>query len=79
MNDPHTYFNLGTALSRIDNIDGAIKAYRMVLELDPNYQAVYRYLGGIPLKTAEYQDVVEMLRHVVEITPNDLIALKNLG
>jgi len=61
INDPHTYFNLGTAFTRIDDIDRAIKAYQMVLKLESNYQAAYRNLGVFSPKVAECQDAVEML------------------
>ena len=51
----------------------------MVLKLGPNHQAAYLNLGEIILKLSEYQDAFKMLCHTVEITPNDLIALQDLG
>lgn len=74
-----TRFNLAISFHNQKNISEAIKAYRHVIEMDPNFFEAYNNLGLIYLEMGDYDNSLKTLKEAIEINPNYEKALNNLG
>jgi len=61
------------------NVDGAIEALEQATAAEPRLVADQSLLATLYLSRNQYDKAVERYRKVVEITPNDVMALNNLA
>ncbi len=73
------YFNLGTALERLNDLDGAQRAYEQCLELSPrHFNALYN-LGTLHLRRNAPRAAERLLRQAREANPRRPEPLLNLA
>lgn len=78
--DPNLIYALGVVLDRMKDIDGALRAMRRVIALDPNNVSAINYIGytyterGVHLDEAE-----ELLLTAAQLQPRDGYILDSLG
>ncbi|HEX5280135.1 MAG TPA: tetratricopeptide repeat protein [Micropepsaceae bacterium] len=72
------YNNYGAALKGLDDLRGAVAAYRCALALDPDYADALSNLGVIYLAQGETHRAIETLRRAVALKPELTDAQLNL-
>lgn len=65
------HYNLGHALKRLGDRDGAIAAFRDAVRFQPDFAAAHANLGGLLLETGARAAAHEHLRTAVALDPND--------
>ncbi|MCA9182871.1 MAG: tetratricopeptide repeat protein, partial [Planctomycetales bacterium] len=73
------HVNLGSAYSRLKQLDVAASCYRRALELEPNDMDAHRNLGSVLSKQSLFAEAVPHLQHVVTIAPNNRDARLSLA
>ncbi|MCP4656035.1 MAG: tetratricopeptide repeat protein [bacterium] len=63
--------NLGTALARTGDVEGAIDHYRMALELDPESSAAHYNLGALRARQGRTDEALRHFTEVLVIDPED--------
>jgi len=71
--------NLGTELLRQERMEEAIAAFRMALELDPDYATARLNLGYTYDRQGQIEEAMAEYRKVTELDPGNLLAHNNLG
>src|SRR4029077_5312796 len=66
-----TYNNLGNALSKKGDIDGAIAAYRTAIARDPQHLRALRNLGVSLCKAEDVTAGIRTFRSSLELRPDD--------
>lgn len=59
------------ALDRLRDHRRAVRAYRRVLDFDPNYIQVWRILAQLARDDLRWRDAIEALTHVLQLTQDD--------
>lgn len=60
--DPQSFYNIGNALARLDNTDGAVKAYRKAIgQRKGRYSRALNNLGVVLLRQGRWDDAFEAL------------------
>jgi len=78
--DSATVVNYGNALSNIDRIDDAEKAYRKAIELDSQCWEAWAGLGNILVKfRKDSQGAEEAYRKALAVNSEDIDLLRNIG
>jgi len=73
------WFSIGHALEELNQLDGAIAAYRQVLRIDPKYTNAWNNLGGIYVKLKRYDDAISAFRQALRLNPEYAGVWNNLG
>ncbi len=71
--------NLGSALSRLGDTEGAIREFGAALRFDPQNVDAHLNLGMLLASEGRHGDAVEHLRNVVDQTPENLDASRALA
>lgn len=71
--------NLGNALDEKRDIDGAVTAYRKVVELDPKNADAWNHLGNALDKRGDIDGTIDAYHKAIEIAPKDADAWNHLG
>lgn len=74
-----SFYNLGVALARKDQLDDAIAAYNKALRLKPDYLEALNNLGVALDAKGQFDDAIAALNKALQLKPDDLDALNNLG
>ena len=72
-------YNLGVAKERRGDYEGAEKAYRRALAIDPNLSAARENLAGVVLRGGDKRQAISLLRELIEIDPEAATARLALG
>jgi len=73
------HYNLGIALNKQGDPDGAIVHYRQALELRPSYAEAHYNLGRLLLQEGQLDEAISHYEKALEISPGDADAHNNLG
>jgi protein O-mannosyl-transferase len=73
------HYNLGIALNKQGDPDGAIVHYRRALELRPSYAEAHYNLGRLLLQEGQLDEAITHYEKALEISPGDADAHNNLG
>jgi Flp pilus assembly protein TadD len=74
---PHD--NLGVALRRRGDLEGAIAEYRTALRLNPNHVSTHDNLGVALYTTGDLEGAIAEFRTALRLNPNHVSAHDNLG
>lgn len=77
--DAALYYQEGIQLLRKKQVDAAIEQLNKALQINPQYNEAYRYLGLAYGQKNLWADASQVLQKAITYKPDDLIALKNLG
>ena len=77
--DAMRYFNKGISLSKNEDFDGAIEAYKSAVEIDTNFVFAWDNLGICYRKVGNYSKSIEAYNKSLEIDPEGRTPLINLG
>ncbi|MFA7239782.1 MAG: tetratricopeptide repeat protein [Sulfuricellaceae bacterium] len=77
--DAAAHYNLGNALQRLGQLDGAVVSYRRTLEIKPDYFAAHGNLGVVLQDLGQLDGAVASFRRALEINPDFADAHSNLG
>lgn len=78
-NNPRAIYNLGVRLSHLGQVDAAIAAYRLTLQLDPNYVTAHNNLGLSLRERGDYAGAQHHFQAAAERYKNWTLALNNLA
>lgn len=78
-NDLHAKTNLAMTYVDSDSPMQAIAMLRSVLDADPNYEPAIMSLGGLSMRSNQYDKAVGRFRHVLKINPNNINAKLGLA
>ncbi|HBM78022.1 MAG: tetratricopeptide repeat protein [Roseibacillus sp.] len=67
-------YDEGSAFFAIGDIEGAVKAYRRSVALDPNFFDGWHALGMALLKSGEVKEAIGCGLQATTLCPNDLLA-----
>ncbi len=67
--DPYVRNHLGLAYYHTHEYDEAIKALKVALELDPNYEQAAYNLAKVYSKMKRYEDAIDMIKLCLKINP----------
>ncbi len=70
-NLPGVYFDLGTALEKLDRLEDATDAFRNAIARDPTHVDSMKQLAAVQIRQADYENAEEMLRRCLAIDEND--------
>ena len=68
------FFNLGRALSKLNEDKDALKALQTAVKLKPEDGDYQTELGDIYIKLAQYDEAIRALKKAIEIDENNLVA-----
>ena len=77
--EPRLYFQLGSALTEISNRDGAIDAYKKVIDLAPDWLDAYSRLGALLEAGRRYKEAVVLYRRAAALHPSNLEMLVRIA
>lgn len=72
------YYNLGLIAEQQNHSADAEKDYRLALIIDPNYQPAIYNLAIVRVGVDPWESI-DLYRHLIELSPNDVNAHNNLG
>lgn len=78
-NDAQGHFNLGTALSRKGDLDGAITEFRQAIRLKPDYADAHFNLGNALFRKRDLDNAIAEYRAAIRAKPDYADAHSNLG
>lgn len=78
-NDLHAKTNLAMTYVDSDSPMQAISMLRSVLDADPNYEPAIMSLGGLSMRSNQYDKAVGRFRHVLKINPTNINAKLGLA
>lgn len=73
------YFGRGNVMMMLGEIEGAIKAYSDVIELNPRYSVAYNNRGVVYANNGEYKLAIKDFDTVLKLNSNDFFAYNNRG
>lgn len=76
--DPsHTegYKNVAYVNERMENFDGAVKAYEDVLQISPTDTVIMIHLGRLYMLTKQHEKTIELMDKVLALDPNNVDAI----
>jgi tetratricopeptide (TPR) repeat protein len=76
---PGVYLNLGSALSRKGDEDGAILCYQAALQIDPNYATAHHNLGVALRHKGQLDQAIARYRQAIRINKDHPLAYNALG
>src|SRR5690554_5907396 len=72
-------FNIGVILTELGKLDGAIRCYKKIIEINPIYVDAYYQLGVISEDKGEYEEAVELYKSALRIDSKDTLSMYNLA
>ena len=79
MNDPRELLDYAMQQHGNGNLGEAEKAYRALLQQDPQDPDALHYLGVIGLQVGRFEEATGLIRKAIEVRPDYAEALSNLG
>jgi tetratricopeptide (TPR) repeat protein/serine/threonine protein kinase len=76
---PGVHLNLGNALNRKGDLEGAIRRYRAALRIDPKYADAHYNLGIALYDQGRLDEAIKEYREVIGLKPDFAAAYTNLG
>lgn len=73
------YLNLGNSYNEMTDFDTALEYYKLAIEKDPNFYAVYNNIGGILYKKSRQYEAVPFFKKSLELKPGDHEVRYNMG
>ncbi|WP_419629865.1 tetratricopeptide repeat protein, partial [Thiolapillus sp.] len=73
------WYNLGSALGKQGNLDGAIEAFRQQLEINPDHEWAWNNLGAALGTQSNLDEAINAFRQQIKVNPNHEEAWYNLG
>jgi tetratricopeptide (TPR) repeat protein len=73
------YSNKGNVLLILGDAEGAIKAHKKAIEINPQYAEAYNNLGNALLSIYEFQQAIDNFRLALKFEPNNYDFKINLG
>ncbi len=73
------YNNLGVALTRLDEFDGAMGAFTKAKKLNPKYALVWVNLGWLHKTKGDAEAALRHYRHALALAPNEPVTHFNVG
>lgn len=70
---------LGEGLCEVGQVDGAVRAYKRSISIDPGYVPAYAGLALLHWLGGEHEDAIETLRGILEDVPDSPEAVSLLG
>jgi tetratricopeptide (TPR) repeat protein len=77
--NPRLYFHLGTALAEISDRTGAIKAFRKVIELSPDWLDAYLRLGALLEANWRDKEAVALYERAAALHPSNVEMLVRIA
>jgi tetratricopeptide (TPR) repeat protein len=71
-----SWFQVAVASENVGKIDEAIRAYRKILELDPDYDLAMFNLGGVQWNAGQIHDAVNVWTAAIQRFPDHALAAK---
>jgi protein O-mannosyl-transferase len=71
--------NLGLAMIRTHRLEEAIKHFKRVVEINPNYSKVYNNLGEALIELGRPKDAIPYIQHSLKLDPKSPQAHCNMG
>lgn len=78
-NESDAYYNLGTALKRKHDFQGAADAYQKAIALSPNNAELHLTLGNLLAEAGRFSEAADALNLCLDLTPNNSNALYQLS
>jgi uncharacterized protein (TIGR02466 family) len=76
---PDLYFNLGIALTNLNRLDEAAKAYQQALQINPNFFEAHGNLGTVLQRQGKLDEAIASYQGGLKINPQDARGFFNLG
>ncbi|WP_419601375.1 tetratricopeptide repeat protein, partial [Thiolapillus sp.] len=76
---PWAWYNLGSALGKQGNLDGAIEAFHQQLEINPDHEWAWNNLGVALDKQGDSDGAIDAYRQQIKVKPDHEGAWNNLG
>ena len=77
--DPALFMQYGIALSRLRDVDGAMKAYGEAIRLNPDFLDAHRNLGRMCMENGRLDEAESAYSEAVRVAPEDVRAREELG
>jgi tetratricopeptide (TPR) repeat protein len=71
--------DLGSAVQRSGDLDGAAACYQKVIELDPRHGLARTNLGGIRYRKGDLEGAIKLWQEAIQVDPGQVEAHINLG
>ncbi len=68
-NDPHAWFSLGLLRKNANDPNGAVEAFRHVIELDPNDADTWYFLGTVYSQLRQFPQAIDAFDHALKLNP----------
>jgi tetratricopeptide (TPR) repeat protein len=75
--NPGAHINLGVALDRLGDLDGAIRSHREAVRLSPSYTYAYNNLGSALRRNGDLEGAIQAYREGVRLRPG--VVVTHLG
>lgn len=76
---PQLAYNLGVALQKLGDIDGAFDAYGQAVALKPDWPELFYNLGTLAQKARREEEALRFYRQALALRPDYAPALNNMG
>jgi tetratricopeptide (TPR) repeat protein len=64
----------GVLADNLDDVEGGIRAVKLILEMDPEYESAWRYLDSLYSRAERWFDLAQVLRERVRLSERELPA-----
>lgn len=66
-----TYYNIGEAYTKINDINSAMQSYEKAIELNPDYVESYIKIGGIYMDNQQYEEALQWFIEALKVRPEN--------
>jgi tetratricopeptide (TPR) repeat protein len=74
-----SYLNLGTALYHRNELDAAIRAYRLAIRLQPDYAIAHSSVASALAKQEKFDEAIQAYERAIQCKPDYAEAFNNVG
>jgi tetratricopeptide (TPR) repeat protein len=74
-----SHFELGNALYKKYNFNGAITEYQAAIRLDPEHFQAMNNIASVYVEARKYSEAEKVLKEAVRLKPDFAVGYKNLG
>ncbi|MBF0379578.1 MAG: tetratricopeptide repeat protein [Magnetococcales bacterium] len=78
-NTAFSFYNLGTSLFQLGNVEIAVQALQKAIHIKPNYAEAYHTLGNLFFQLGEQEKAIQLLQKAISIQPENFGLYNNLG